>query len=119
MIQPLGFVNTNLGPIQLLILLIIVAPFVVVALNRKRELTKLVNMICSNCGTLGKPKIACKGSFSLEILLWLLFVIPGAIYTVWRLTTRGKFCKSCGADKMVPLDSPIGIKLQKEFYQNT
>ncbi|MDD3584595.1 MAG: hypothetical protein PHG74_11335 [Kiritimatiellae bacterium] len=118
MTLPVGFM-LNCGPTELFLMLLIVSPFLFVVINRKRELKKLGTMICSNCGTIGVPKIACKGSLGIEILLWLMFVIPGAIYTVWRLTTRGKFCQSCGAENMVPLNSPIGKKLQKEIYQNS
>ena len=69
-------------------------------------------LICLNCGTVGAPKTVTKGSFLVEIILWLFFIIPGIIYSIWRLTTRAKACCSCGAENMVPLNSPIGKKLQ-------
>lgn len=72
-------------------------------------------MICSNCGTIGKPKTVTKGSIWIEIILWLFLIIPGIIYSIWRLTTRAKVCPSCGAEKMIPLDSPMGIRLRKEL----
>ena len=72
-------------------------------------------LICSNCGTLGKPKLITKGSLLIEIVLWLCFLIPGLIYTIWRHNTRTKGCRSCGAENLIPLDSPMGKKLQDEF----
>jgi hypothetical protein len=72
-------------------------------------------LICSNCGTVGTPKTVTKGSILIEIALWLFFIIPGIIYSIWRLTTRTKACRSCGAENMVPLNSPMGKKLQNEF----
>lgn len=72
-------------------------------------------LICSNCGTIGSPKTVTKGSILIEIVLWICFIVPGLIYSIWRLTTRTKACRSCGADNMVPLTSPMGKKLQSEF----
>jgi hypothetical protein len=71
-------------------------------------------MICLNCGTIGKPKSITKGSICIEIILWLLFIIPGLIYSIWRLTTRTKGCPLCSG-KMIPLDSPRGKILKKDL----
>lgn len=72
--------------------------------------------ICTNCGTVvTEPKTNTKGYFVLEIILWLCYVIPGVIYTTWRLTTRSKICHSCGSANLVELDSPVGKRLQNEF----
>ncbi len=72
-------------------------------------------LICVNCGTIGTPKTVTKGSISTEIVLWLFFIVPGVLYSLWRLTTRAKACRSCGAENMVPLNSPMGKKLQHEL----
>ena len=71
--------------------------------------------ICSNCGTIGTPKTFTKGNILLELVLWIFFLIPGLFYSIWRLTTRAKVCRSCGSENMVPLNSPMGKKLQNEF----
>lgn len=71
-------------------------------------------MICTNCGTAGKPKMRTKGSFLVEVALWICFIIPGLLYSLWRMTSREKVCPSCGAINMVPLDSPMGRKLQSQ-----
>jgi hypothetical protein len=60
-----------------------------------------------------------KGSFLMEFVLWLFFIVPGVIYTVWRLTTVAKGCPVCGAESMIPVHSPMGRKLQKEFDRDT
>ncbi len=72
-------------------------------------------MYCTNCGSIDKPRTRTKGSFLLEVFLWLCLILPGVLYTVWRLTTREKVCRACGAPNMIPTDSPkakasIGIK---------
>lgn len=61
---------------------------------------------CSHCGTVARPVTMTKGTFVLEVLLWLLFLLPGMLYTLWRLTTRQKVCPGCGTPNMLPLDSP-------------
>ena len=56
--------------------------------------------ICASCGSPGKPKNAIKGSIVVEIILWFSFLIPGLIYSIWRLTTCHEIdqsfdCKLC------------------------
>lgn len=71
--------------------------------------------ICASCGYLGAPKRITKGSIIIELILWLCLLIPGIIYSVWRLTTRYDACPKCGSASLVPPDSPIGAKLQREL----
>jgi len=71
--------------------------------------------ICPNCGHQGKPKNVTRGSILIEFVLWLAFILPGLIYSLWRLTTRTKVCPSCGAPNMVPTDSPGGRQLVEKF----
>jgi hypothetical protein len=78
----------------------------------------MAQLICSSCGTVGTPKTVTKGSILIELFLWLCFLLPGFIYSLWRLTTKHKACRACGASSLVPLDSPMGKKLQNEFRQN-
>ena len=63
-------------------------------------------MVCPNCGSVAIPKRYIKGSFLIEILLWLLLIVPGLIYSVWRMTSRYKGCPACGAANMIPLGTP-------------
>lgn len=72
-------------------------------------------MICPNCGYRGKPTTKTKGSILIEIILWLAFIVPGLIYSLWRSGSRYKACPSCGHTAMVPLDSPRGKQLLAEF----
>lgn len=65
-----------------------------------------MDMYCPNCGSAGKPKTFTPGSFALEVLLWLFFIVPGLIYSIWRLTARYKGCASCGQRGVIPVDSP-------------
>ena len=72
-------------------------------------------LVCPNCGFQGDEKRITKGSFFIELILWLCFLIPGLIYSIWRLTTITWGCPSCGAPHMVQIDSPRGRKLLEEF----
>ncbi len=68
-------------------------------------------LVCTQCGTAGRLKTETPGSFLVELALWLLFLIPGLIYSMWRLTARRKVCAACGNPTMVPASSPVGRKL--------
>lgn len=72
-------------------------------------------MICSACGSVGAPIARMRGSFWIEIVLWLCFLVPGLLYTIWRTTTKETVCAACGKSSLVPLDTPIGQKLQREL----
>jgi hypothetical protein len=69
-------------------------------------------MYCPQCGTIDKPKTTTKGSFGIELILWLCMILPGALYSVWRLTTRGPACAKCGAKELIPPDSPRARQLR-------
>ena len=63
-------------------------------------------LYCQHCGAVAAPKKVTKGSFLIEIFLWLMLIVPGLIYSLWRLTTKEKVCPRCGAPNMIPIDSP-------------
>lgn len=72
-------------------------------------------MICQDCGTIGSPIKVTKGSFWIELILWLCFLVPGLIYSVWRLTTRHNACPKCKSSSIIPTESPKGKKLMEEY----
>lgn len=67
--------------------------------------------ICATCGSRGNPTPTTRGSILIEIILWLCFIIPGVIYSIWRLTTRYNACPACGSKEMIPASSPNGRRL--------
>jgi len=67
-------------------------------------------VICTLCGHVGMPKKLTKGSFAVELLLWLFFGI-GILYSIWRLSTREMVCASCSRIQIIPVDSPRGKEL--------
>ena len=73
-------------------------------------------IICTRCGSVSKrAQRTMQGSFLMECFLWLLFIVPGLIYSIWRLTTKGRACPACGSRDIVPLTTPMGQKLQRQF----
>lgn len=71
----------------------------------------LPGYVCTQCGKRSRPISITKGSFLLEVLLWLLFIVPGIIYSVIRLSSRFKGCPHCRTQTMIAVDSPMGKKL--------
>lgn len=68
------------------------------------------SMFCPNCGTIGAPKTITKGSILIEIVLWLAFLLPGLIYSIWRLSSRYQACPACKAPNMIPANSPLALQ---------
>lgn len=72
-------------------------------------------MICARCGTAGRTKNHTRGSLLIELILWLCMLVPGLIYSIWRLTTRRRVCAACGSEELVPTGSPVGRQLMERF----
>ena len=73
---------------------------------------------CTSCGSEEPASTQTKGSIWIEVILWLFFLVPGLIYSVWRLTTRKQVCSMCGASTLVPPDSPVAIATKKKLQSN-
>lgn len=70
---------------------------------------------CTTCGTEGRPVLKTPGSLAIEIVLWFCFIVPGLIYSIWRLAGRGPACRSCGGTTLVPPTSPAALHAKKTF----
>jgi hypothetical protein len=81
--------------------------------NKEEEMAKQI--ICSDCGTVGTAKSEMKGSIVLELILWLLMILPGLLYSLWRLTTKAQVCRSCGSKNLIPVETPKGRALMQQF----
>ncbi len=77
-----------------------------------------VTMICKACGTNARTKTHTRGSIFIEIILWLCFIVPGLIYSFWRLGTRKQICSACKSPDLVPPASPVGRKIAAEFAKS-
>lgn len=69
--------------------------------------------ICQACGVRGYPEMKTRGSWRITFFLLLCFIVPGILYSIWRQTSRYPVCPRCGAQGMIPINSPGG----KQFFQ--
>jgi len=56
---------------------------------------------CPNCKYQGEGKTNTPGSIVIEIILWLCLLIPGLIYSIWRLTARKVICPKCSYEYVI------------------
>jgi hypothetical protein len=71
-------------------------------------------LICPNCGFVGQRMRFSKGSYLLEMFLWAMFFVPGALYTTWRAFNEFHACPICLNREMAPLGSEFGKKIFSE-----
>jgi len=93
---------------------VVVVPLIRAHANDPRYAEHYV-YICSTCGSRNNGKSFTRGSIFIEIILWICFLVPGVIYSIWRLTTRNRVCCTCGAAALIPLDSPVGRELAAKY----
>ena len=70
-----------------------------------------MSLACKDCGSIAEPDAKLKGSLGVEVILWLCFIVPGLVYSLWRRSTQHDVCASCGSAKLVPLDTPVGREI--------
>lgn len=68
-------------------------------------------LACKDCGSIGESSTITKGSIWIEVVLWLCFIVPGLVYSLWRHSSRFEACRVCGSRNVVPLETPIGREL--------
>jgi hypothetical protein len=71
--------------------------------------------VCTQCGYVGVSKSKHKGGCGVEVLLWLFFIIPGIIYSIWRASSKQQVCPMCEGSTLIPTDSPRGKKILSEI----
>ncbi|MGH6888452.1 MAG: hypothetical protein ACREHF_04540 [Rhizomicrobium sp.] len=62
---------------------------------------------CQTCGSVGKAKNQNRGSAFIEVVLWLCFLVPGLLYSLWRMGRIDRYCRTCRAPNPIPVDSPL------------
>lgn len=71
---------------------------------------------CTVCKTISaEPENVVPGSTTTEVLLWLIFLLPGVVYTIWRSNARKDVCPACHSSLIVPLETPMGQEIQHAF----
>jgi len=59
---------------------------------------------CLDCGFIGLSKQCKPGSTGTEVVLWVLLLVPGAIYSIWRSSSKYEGCAKCGSRRIVEVD---------------
>lgn len=72
--------------------------------------------ICKQCGTLNNNGDALPGSGWIELVLWLCYIVPGVIYSIWRRTKRNAACVACSSRELVQVGTPVGAELAKQYH---
>lgn len=61
---------------------------------------------CPHCGSLTPGKMKAPGSIGVELILWLIFLLPGIIYSVWRICSKKQVCTECAEPGLIAATSP-------------
>lgn len=62
------------------------------------EQAQVDNLVhCSQCGTEAEPVVLRKGNMHTQILLWIAFIVPGFLYSLWRESSKRNICRVCGS----------------------
>jgi uncharacterized membrane protein YqaE (UPF0057 family) len=85
--------------------------FALLAQDRGNE-----KLLCTNCGYLGIVSKKAQGSCLIELALWLCFILPGLIYSVWRLSSKIYTCPDCESKNLIPENSPVAQRFISENY---
>lgn len=72
---------------------------------------EVAHKACKDCGTVAEPSTKTPGSIGIELVLWLCFLVPGLIYSIWRLSARHDACPACGSKRIVPASTPDGQRI--------
>lgn len=78
---------------------------------------KAATHICPVCGTEAAANERRRGNIFIELVLWLFLIIPGIIYSSWRLEMWMNVCRLCGHERMISLNTPMGRKLHAELQE--
>ena len=66
-------------------------------------------MYCPECGLFEQGLALPRGYLGMELLLWCCGLLPGLLYSVWRVRNPQRVCVSCHFAGIVPLDSPLAL----------
>jgi len=96
-------------------ILILFFLFIGFLLIKKSIAESKIQYRCTHCGYTGKAKRRYQGSGLIELVLWLFFIIPGLIYTLWRTSRkRLAICPTCNNRDMIPADLPLAMKVDQD-----
>ncbi|GEM_PF-1747925 len=75
------------------------------------DLTK--KYICMECSCQRDPIWVKRGWGIIEIAMWLMFIVPGVIYSIWRRVRKQQVCPNCLNPAMVLTTSSRVMKARQ------
>jgi len=69
--------------------------------------------VCMECGCQREPIMAKRGMLIIELLMWLLYILPGVIYSIWRRVRKQEVCPNCGTPSVVLTSSSRAMKMMR------
>jgi hypothetical protein len=77
---------------------------------------KVALSICKDCGTAHYGDRVLPGSGWIELVLWLAWLVPGILYSIWRRSNGRLTCAACGSRQVVLIATPVGAQLARQYY---
>ena len=69
--------------------------------------------VCMECGCQQKPVDAKRGLLVIEIFMWLLYILPGVIYSIWRRVRTQQVCSKCRTPSVVLTSSSRAMAMMR------
>ncbi len=69
--------------------------------------------ICMECGCQSDPIDAKRGLLAIEIFMWLLYILPGVIYSIWRRVRKHQVCPKCRNPSVVLTSSSRAMGMRQ------
>jgi hypothetical protein len=73
--------------------------------------------VCKNCEEIGQVGVKLPGSGWVEFVLYLLWIAPGILYSVWRRKGTKQVCAACGSDQLVAAKTRAGKQIIAGQYE--
>lgn len=83
----------------------------------ERQRRRVQTHVCTQCGDTNGGTVVTRGNIGIEIIFWLTFLVPGIIYSIWRLSSRYIACPTCGSNTLIPIESPRGRELMDVYHR--
>jgi len=69
--------------------------------------------LCLECGCQREPIMANRGMLIIELFMWLLYILPGVIYSIWRRVRKQEICPNCRTPSVVLTSSSRAMKMMR------
>jgi len=64
----------------------------------------------------GESQGGLPGSGWIEVVLWLCYIVPGLIYSIWRRGKKNVTCSACASRDLIQVGTPVGAQLARQYH---